>query len=101
MYEEAAGCVALAFVLTEVGAGVAVSPNADRAAVPQALRIYEGVRRERTTRVQALSRANRTRLEASNNLDTRDRQPSSQAMDRAWLANYDAEAEAAAALASL
>jgi salicylate hydroxylase len=73
--------------------------QADRASVPQALRINEGVRRDRTARVQAMSRANRARLEASDDLDTRDRQLSSQIVDRAWLFDYDADAEAAAALA--
>src|SRR6187401_2787393 len=55
--------------------------QADRASVPQALRIYEGVRRDRTARVQAMSRANRARFEASDDLDTRDRQLSSQIVD--------------------
>ena len=74
--------------------------QADRRSVPRALRIYEGVRRERTARVQATSRANRARFEASSGLDTRDRQLSGQHLDRAWIWNYDAEAEAAAALAA-
>ena len=82
--------VALATILAQV----------DRASVPQALRIYEAVRRERTTRVQAMSRTNRARFEAANTIDTRDRQLRSETMDRAWIANYDAEAEAAAALAA-
>ncbi len=73
--------------------------QADRASVPQALRICEAVRRERTTRVQAMPRTNRARFEASSGLDTRDRQLIGQAVDRDWLWNYDAEAEAIAALA--
>jgi salicylate hydroxylase len=75
--------------------------RADRRSVAQALQVYEGVRRERTARVQATSRANRARFEASSGLDTRDRQLSGQHMDRAWIWDYDAEAEAAAALTSL
>ncbi len=74
--------------------------QADRASVPEALRIYESVRRERTAGVQAMSRANRTRYEASSDLDARDRQLGSQAVDRAWIWNYDAEAEAAAAVSA-
>jgi 2-polyprenyl-6-methoxyphenol hydroxylase-like FAD-dependent oxidoreductase len=48
--------------------GVALSSilaQAERAACPEALLIYESVRRERTAGVQAPSRANRTRYEAS------------------------------------
>jgi salicylate hydroxylase len=66
--------------------------------VPRALRVYESVRRERTAGVQAMSRLNGSRYEASNNLDARDRQLSNQAQDRAWVWNYDAEAEAEAAI---
>jgi salicylate hydroxylase len=75
--------------------------QADRASVPPALRVYEAVRRKRTTPIQERARANGAHFAASNDLDARDRQLSSQALDRAWLWNYDAEAEAAAALASL
>jgi len=74
--------------------------QADRASAPEALRIYEFVRRERTAGVQAMSRANRTRYEAASDLDARDEQLGGQARDRAWIWNYDAEAEAAAAVAA-
>lgn len=74
--------------------------QADRASVPEALQTYESVRREHTAGVQAMSRANRTRYEASSDLDTRDQQLGNQAVDRAWIWNYDAEAEAAAALSA-
>ncbi|MGI9146921.1 MAG: FAD-dependent monooxygenase [Chloroflexota bacterium] len=74
--------------------------QADHASAPEALRIYESVRRERTAGVQALSRANRTGYEASSDLDTRDQQLGSRTMDRAWIWNYDAETEAAAVLAA-
>jgi salicylate hydroxylase len=78
----------------------AILAQTDRTSVPQALRIYESVRRERTAGVQAMSRMNGARYEASFNLDTRDRQLNSQSTDRAWIWNYDAEAEAAAAVAT-
>jgi salicylate hydroxylase len=77
----------------------AILAQADRANCPEALRIYEAVRRERTAGVQALSRTNRTRFEASSDLDARDQQLGSQAWDRAWIWDYDAEAEAATVLA--
>ena len=78
----------------------AILAQADRASVPPALKIYESVRRERTAGVQAMSRLNGARYEASSDLDTRDRQLSQQAVDRAWIWSYDAEAEAAAAVAA-
>jgi salicylate hydroxylase len=78
----------------------AILAQADRSTVPQALQVYESVRRERTAGVQQMSRLNGARYEASNDLDTRDRQLSSQSVDRAWIWNYDAEAEAAAAMAT-
>jgi 2-polyprenyl-6-methoxyphenol hydroxylase-like FAD-dependent oxidoreductase len=81
--------VALATILT----------RADRATVPQSLRVYESVRRKRTAGVQQLSRTYGAHFEASNDLDTRDQQLRVQSADRAWIWNYDAEAEAAAALA--
>jgi salicylate hydroxylase len=59
--------------------------QADRAACPEALRIYEAVRRERTAGVQALSRANRTRYEAASGLDVRDQRLGSEVMNRAWI----------------
>ena len=78
----------------------AILAQADRSTVSQALQVYERVRRERTAGVQQMSRQNGARYEASNNLDTRDRQISQQSVDRAWIWSYDAEAEAAAALAA-
>ena len=55
--------VALAAILAQV----------DRSTVPRALQVYESVRRERTGGVQRMSRLNGARYEASNDLDTRDR----------------------------
>ena len=78
----------------------AILAQADRTTVPRALRVYELVRRERTAGVQRMSRLNGARYEAANDLDTRDRQIGNQAMDRAWVWSYDAEAEAAAAMAA-
>ena len=79
----------------------AILSQADRSTVPRALRLYEAVRRNRTSGVQSLSRLNGARYEASSDLDTRDRQLTNQAVDRAWIWSYDAEAEATAALAAL
>jgi salicylate hydroxylase len=72
----------------------------DRRSVPEALRVYESVRRERTASVQQMARQNGARYEASRDLDTRDRQLSNQSADRAWIWSYDAEAAAEAALAA-
>jgi salicylate hydroxylase len=72
--------------------------QADRASVPEALRIYESVRRERTAGVQAMWRTNRANYEASTDLDRRDRELGGQGGDRTWIWNYDTEAEAQAAL---
>src|ERR1700730_8904159 len=72
--------------------------QADRASVPEALRVYESVRRERTACVQATSRRNRAYYEASTDLDRRDRALGRQAGDRTWISNYDAEPAAQAAL---
>jgi salicylate hydroxylase len=72
--------------------------QADRASVPEALRIYESLRRERTAGVQAMSRTNRANYEASTDLDRRDRELGGQVGDRTWIWNYDAEAEAKTAL---
>ena len=74
--------------------------QADRPTVPQALKVYESVRRERTAGVQRMARLNGSRYEASDNLDNRDQQLGNQAEERAWIWSYDAEAEAAAAMAS-
>jgi salicylate hydroxylase len=71
---------------------------ADADTAPQALQTYERVRRERTARVQRISRANGARYDAASaDLSARDRQLSNQARDRAWMWDCDAEAEAAAA----
>lgn len=78
----------------------AILARADRATVPQALKVYEAVRRERTAGVQRMSRLNGSRYGASDNLDSRDRQISNQAEERAWIWSYDAEAEATAAMTS-
>jgi salicylate hydroxylase len=78
----------------------AILARADRASVPEALRVYESVRRERTAGVQRLSRTNRDRYEASTDLDNRDRQLDNEAATRAWIWGYDAEADADAAMAS-
>ncbi len=74
--------------------------HADRTSAPLALLMYEAVRREHTARVQEMSRVNRTRYEAGSDLDTRDRDMSDQSSDRGWIWNYDAEAEAHAAIAN-
>jgi salicylate hydroxylase len=69
--------------------------DADRASVPEALGIYESVRRERTSRVQATGRANSRRRE---DIDAHDQRLSERQATRGWIWNYDAETEAAAAL---
>ena len=84
----------------EDGAALAaVLSHADRVTAPQALQVYESVRRERTAGVQRSSRVNGARYGASgNDLSTRDRQLAAQPQERAWIWNYDAEAEAEAAI---
>lgn len=77
----------------------AVLARADRASAPQALLIYEKLRREHTAGVQQLSRLNGARNYASG--AERDRALSEQHQERAWIWNYDAEAEASAAAESL
>jgi len=73
--------------------------SADSRSAPQALRLYEQVRRERTARVQRSSRVNGAHYDAaSGDLSARDRQLSNQARDRAWMWDCDAQAEAEAAL---
>jgi len=70
-------------------------------AVPQALKVYEALRRERCTRVQRSSRVNGARYDASGcDLGERNRQLSIQAQERAWVWEYDAELEASKAVAS-
>ena len=77
----------------------AVLSRADRASAPRALQIYELLRRERTAGVQQRSRLNSARYYASG--AERDRALSAQHQERAWIWNYDAQAEALAAAASL
>lgn len=74
--------------------------QAEPVSVPKALLVYERVRRERTARVQAMSRVSQTRFEATNDLDTRDRDMSDLPAERAWLWNYDAADAATAALSA-
>jgi salicylate hydroxylase len=75
-----------------------VLSRADRASAPRALIIYERLRRERTAGVQRMSRFNGALYEAgSGNLSTRDGQLAAQPQHRAWIWNYDAQAEASAA----
>jgi len=78
-----------------------VLSQADRGTAPAALQVYESVRRERTARVQRSARVNGARYDAeSGDLGVRDRQLADQARDRAWIWECDAEADAAAALAT-
>jgi salicylate hydroxylase len=72
--------------------------DTDRASVSEALGIYQSVRRERTSRVQATGRANSMRGQDSTDLDTRDQTFRVRQATRAWIWTYDAESEAAAAL---
>ncbi len=61
-----------------------VLSRADRTSAPRALLIYESLRRERTARVQRLSRLNGARYEASRgDLGVRDRQLAAQPQERA------------------
>jgi salicylate hydroxylase len=79
----------------------AVLGHADHSSVPRALQIYESLRRERCGRVQHRARVNGARYDASGDLAARDRQLAVERQERAWIWNYDAEAEALAAAASL
>jgi salicylate hydroxylase len=79
-----------------------VLSRADRASAPRALLIYEQLRRERTGGVQRSSRVNGARYDAAGgDLGARDRVLSAQHQERAWIWNYDAEAEATVAAAAL
>jgi salicylate hydroxylase len=79
-----------------------VLARADRSSAPQALRIYETLRRARTARVQLSARVNGARYDgASRDLGARDQQLAAQSQERAWIWNYDAGLEAAAAAAAL
>jgi salicylate hydroxylase len=71
--------------------------DADSASAPRALRVYEALRRERTARVQEFARLNGMRYDtADGDRRARDTHVSSQPMQRAWIWDYDAEAEASA-----
>ena len=79
-----------------------VLSRADRSSAPQALLIYERLRRERTAGVQRMSRFNGALYEAaSSDLGARDGQLAAQPQQRAWIWSYDAEAEAFAAAQAL
>jgi salicylate hydroxylase len=79
-----------------------VLSRADRRSAPRALAIYEQLRRERTAGVQRMSRFNIKLYEAvSGDLTQRDSQLAALPQARAWIWNYDAEEEAAAAAPSL
>jgi salicylate hydroxylase len=79
----------------------AVLGRADHSSAPRALQIYQSLRRERCGRVQHRARVNGARYDASGDLAARDRQLAVERQERAWIWNYDAEAEALAAAASL
>ena len=79
-----------------------VLARADRGSAVQALRIYESLRRPRTARVQLSARVNGARYDgASRDLGVRDQQLAAQSQERAWIWNYDAGSEAAAAATAL
>jgi salicylate hydroxylase len=79
-----------------------VLARANRSSAPQALRIYETLRRARTARVQRSARVNGARYDgASRDLGVRDQQLAAQSQERAWIWDYDAGLEAAAAAAAL
>src|SRR5262245_6159722 len=79
-----------------------VLSRADRASAPLALLIYERLRRERTAGVQRMSRFNGALYEAdSGDMSARDGQLAAQPEQRAWIWNYDAQAEASVAAKSL
>jgi hypothetical protein len=72
--------------------------KADATTAPQALQVHEAVRRQHTARVQTIARTNGARYDgATSDLGSRDRQLADQAQERAWIWDYDAEVEAAAA----
>ncbi len=74
----------------------------DRMTAPQALQVYESVRRERTAQVQRGSRTSGARYEAPDLAhESRDRQLATQYRDRYWIYEYDVELEAATAAARL
>lgn len=77
-----------------------VLAHSNRASAGRALLIYERLRRERTARVQRSARLNGARYDASSSdLSARDQELAAQLQERAWIWNYDAEAEAMTAAA--
>jgi salicylate hydroxylase len=78
----------------------AILASSDPSSAPDALQLYEQVRRPHAARVQGSSRANGARYDFSRaDLRQRDGELSNQARDRAWMWDADAEADAKAALA--
>jgi salicylate hydroxylase len=76
--------------------------RADRESAPRALLIYEQLRRARTAGVQRMARFNGALYESvDGDLRTRDGRLATAPQARAWIWNYDAEAEALAAADSL
>ena len=72
------------------------SPARHGNSAPRALQLYEQVRREQAARVQRSSRFNGALYEAAKgDLDARDQQLAAQRQSRAYIWNFDAEAEAA------
>ncbi|MCE7001938.1 FAD-dependent monooxygenase [Kibdelosporangium philippinense] len=72
--------------------------DATRADIPAALAFYESLRRPRTTRVQHHSRVAGALYDATDPVSTRNTQLRNHSDTLSWLHNYDAEAEALAAL---
>jgi salicylate hydroxylase len=78
-----------------------VLSRADRQTAPEALKVYESVRRERTAGVQRSARVNGARYDSAYaDLALRDRDLAQMARERAWIWEYDAEAEAESAMAA-
>jgi salicylate hydroxylase len=76
--------------------------HAKRDSAPRALQLYEQVRREQAARVQRSSRFNGALYEAAKgDLAERDRQLATQRQSRAYIWNFDAEAEAEKAAMAL
>jgi salicylate hydroxylase len=79
-----------------------VLSRASRSTAPRALEFYEQVRREQAAGVQRSSRFNGALYEAdTGDLDERDRKLATQRQSRAYIWNFDAEAEADKAAAAL
>jgi len=69
--------------------------RASSSSAPQALRVYESLRREHCARVQRSSRVNGARYDADgDDLSDRDQQLSAQPQERAWIWSHDAELQA-------